>query len=74
MAEYDYDVLVIGGGPGGYVATLRAALGGEPATQRSSVQGGRTAIRGAQFRLYLLFQNYCTCSTCFIGLRHISGD
>lgn len=30
-------------GPGGYVATLRAALGGEPATQRSSVQGGRTA-------------------------------
>ena len=36
---------------GGCVATLRAALGGELATQRSSVQGGRTAIHGAHFRL-----------------------
>src|ERR1700712_291175 len=25
MAEYDYDVLVIGSGPGGYVAAIRAA-------------------------------------------------
>ena len=25
MAEYDYDVLVIGAGPGGYVAAIRAA-------------------------------------------------
>ena len=25
MADYDYDVLVIGAGPGGYVAAIRAA-------------------------------------------------
>ena len=25
MAEYDYDLLVIGAGPGGYVAAIRAA-------------------------------------------------
>ena len=25
MAEYDYDVLIIGAGPGGYVAAIRAA-------------------------------------------------
>jgi dihydrolipoamide dehydrogenase len=25
MAEYDYDILVIGAGPGGYVAAIRAA-------------------------------------------------
>jgi len=25
MAEYDFDVLVIGAGPGGYVAAIRAA-------------------------------------------------
>ena len=25
MAEYDYDVLIIGSGPGGYVAAIRAA-------------------------------------------------
>ena len=25
MADYDFDVLVIGAGPGGYVAAIRAA-------------------------------------------------
>ncbi len=25
MADYDYDVLIIGSGPGGYVAAIRAA-------------------------------------------------
>ena len=25
MAEYDYDLVVIGGGPGGYVAAIKAA-------------------------------------------------
>ena len=25
MADYDYDLLVIGAGPGGYVAAIRAA-------------------------------------------------
>jgi dihydrolipoamide dehydrogenase len=25
MAEFDYDVIVIGAGPGGYVAAIRAA-------------------------------------------------
>ena len=25
MPEYDYDVLIIGAGPGGYVAAIRAA-------------------------------------------------
>ena len=25
MSQYDYDIVVLGGGPGGYVAAIRAA-------------------------------------------------
>ena len=49
--EYDYDVLVIGAGPGGYVAAIRAAqLGLRTACAESrETLGGTTAAR---YRLY----------------------
>ncbi|MEO6040878.1 MAG: dihydrolipoyl dehydrogenase [Croceibacterium sp.] len=45
MAEYDYDVLVIGSGPGGYVAAIRAAqLGLKTACAESSDTLGGTCL------------------------------
>ena len=42
MAEYDYDVLVIGAGPGGYVAAIRAAqLGLQDRLRREPRDAGR---------------------------------
>src|SRR5438093_4913662 len=42
MAEFDYDVLVIGAGPGGYVAAIRAAQLG----LRSACADGRETLGG----------------------------
>ena len=45
MAEYDYDVLVIGAGPGGYVAAIRAAqLGLKTACAESRDKLGGTCL------------------------------
>ena len=45
MAEYDFDVLVIGSGPGGYVAAIRAAqLGLKTACVESRVTLGGTCL------------------------------
>ncbi|WP_109809163.1 dihydrolipoyl dehydrogenase [Sphingosinithalassobacter portus] len=45
MAEYDYDVLVIGAGPGGYVAAIRAAqLGLKTACVESRATLGGTCL------------------------------
>src|SRR5579864_9251054 len=45
MAEYDYDVLVIGAGPGGYVAAIRAAqLGMKTACVESRATLGGTCL------------------------------
>jgi dihydrolipoamide dehydrogenase len=45
MAEYDYDVLVIGSGPGGYVAAIRAAqLGLKTACAESRATLGGTCL------------------------------
>ncbi|MBX7482694.1 dihydrolipoyl dehydrogenase [Qipengyuania qiaonensis] len=45
MAEYDYDVLVIGAGPGGYVAAIRAAqLGLKTACAESHATLGGTCL------------------------------
>ena len=45
MAEYDYDVLVIGAGPGGYVAAIRAAqLGLKTACAESRATLGGTCL------------------------------
>ena len=45
MAEYDYDVLVIGAGPGGYVAAIRAAqLGLRTACAESRETLGGTCL------------------------------
>ncbi len=45
MAEYDYDVLVIGAGPGGYVAAIRAAqLGLRTACAESRESLGGTCL------------------------------
>src|ERR1700755_2535953 len=45
MAEYDYDVLVIGSGPGGYVAAIRAAqLGLKTACADSRATLGGTCL------------------------------
>ena len=45
MADYDYDVLVIGAGPGGYVAAIRAAqLGLKTACAESRETLGGTCL------------------------------
>ena len=45
MAEYDYDVLVVGAGPGGYVAAIRAAqLGLKTACAESRATLGGTCL------------------------------
>ena len=45
MAEFDYDVLVIGAGPGGYVAAIRAAqLGLKTACAESRETLGGTCL------------------------------
>ena len=45
MAEYDYDVLIIGSGPGGYVAAIRAAqLGLKTACAESRETLGGTCL------------------------------
>ena len=45
MAEYDYDVLIIGAGPGGYVAAIRAAqLGLKTACVESRETLGGTCL------------------------------
>ena len=45
MAEYDYDVLVIGAGPGGYVTAIRAAqLGLKTACAESRDTLGGTCL------------------------------
>ena len=45
MAEYDYDVLIIGAGPGGYVAAIRAAqLGLKTACAESRATLGGTCL------------------------------
>src|SRR5574344_979756 len=45
MAEYDFDVLVIGAGPGGYVASIRAAqLGLKTACAESRETLGGTCL------------------------------
>src|ERR671914_1801053 len=45
MAEFDYDVLVIGSGPGGYVAAIRAAqLGLKTACAESRETLGGTCL------------------------------
>ena len=47
MAEYDFDVLVIGSGPGGYVAAIRAGqLGLDTTLVESERLGGTCLIRG----------------------------
>src|SRR5690606_12244958 len=45
MAEYDYDILIIGAGPGGYVAAIRAArLGLKTACVESRETLGGTCL------------------------------
>ena len=45
MPEYDYDVLIIGAGPGGYVAAIRAAqLGLKTACAESRETLGGTCL------------------------------
>lgn len=45
MAEYDYDCLIIGAGPGGYVAAIRAAqLGLKTACVESRETLGGTCL------------------------------
>ena len=50
MADYDYDVLVIGAGPGGYVAAIRAAQ-----------LGLRTAC--ADYEDVIVIVSPCICSS-----------
>ena len=46
MSEYDHDVLILGGGPGGYVAAIRAAqLGLNAAVIDENEQWGGTCLR-----------------------------
>ena len=52
MAEYDFDVLVIGAGPGGYVAAIRAAQLGLKtacAESRETLGGTFTISNGGVF-------------------------
>lgn len=47
MAQYDYDIAVLGGGPGGYVAAIRAAqLGKKVALVEARELGGTCLNRG----------------------------
>jgi len=51
MADFDYDVLVIGAGPGGYVAAIRAAqLGLKTACAESRETLGAPVSMSAAFR------------------------
>ena len=49
MSEATYDLVVIGGGPGGYVAAIKAAQLG--LTPRAAAWGLRRALRIAAMRL-----------------------
>ena len=50
MADYDYDVLVIGSGPGGYVAAIRAAqLGLKTACAEGRETLGGTCLNAVSY-------------------------
>ena len=65
MAENSFDVIVIGGGPGGYVAAIRAAqLGKKTAVVEKDKAGGRCLNYAC-----IPAKTSAVCSMVFAGMQ-----
>jgi dihydrolipoamide dehydrogenase len=61
MADYQYDVLVIGAGPGGYVAAIRAAQLG----LKTACAEGRATLGGTCLNVGCIPRRpCCTAASC----------
>jgi len=47
MSEKEMKIIVIGGGPGGYVADIEASQDGVNVTLKAKYAGGETCVKGA---------------------------